>query len=107
MTTRSNAALLAALGIFTGWAHAQDADANARAARYLAGNCANCHGTTGMTQGATPSLAGQPKAYIVDQMKAFRDGKRSATIMHQLSKGYSDQQIELIADHFSRQRPAR
>ncbi|HET9025516.1 MAG TPA: c-type cytochrome, partial [Burkholderiaceae bacterium] len=82
-------------------------DANARAARYLAANCANCHGTTGMAQGVTPSLAGQPKAYIVDQMKAFRDGKRSATIMHQLSKGYSDQQIELIADHFSRQRPAR
>ena len=107
MTTRSNAAFLAALGIFTGWAHAQDADANARAARYLAANCATCHGTTGSAQGATPSLAGQPKAYIVDQVKAFRDGKRNATIMHQLSKGYSDQQIELIADHFSRQQPAR
>ena len=54
-----------------------------------------------------PSIAGQPKTYIVEQMKAFRDGKRSATIMHQLAKGYTDQQIELIADHFSRQTPAR
>jgi len=105
MTTRSKAALLAALGMFTGWAHAQDADA--RAGRYLAANCANCHGTTGNAQGAMPSLAGQPKAFIVDQMKAFRDGKRPATIMHQLAKGYSDQQVELIADHFSRQKPAR
>ena len=107
MATRSKAALLAALGMFTGWAHAQDADANARAARYLAANCANCHGTTGNAQGAMPSLAGQQKSFIVDQMKAFRDGKRPATIMHQLAKGYTDQQVELIADHFSRQKPAR
>ena len=54
-----------------------------------------------------PSLAGQQKTYIVDQMKAFRDGKRPATIMHQLAKGYTDQQIELVADFFSRQTPAR
>jgi cytochrome c553 len=107
MTTRSKAAVLAALAMLSGWAHAQDADANARAARYLAANCANCHGTTGNAQGAMPSLAGQPKAVIVDQMKAFREGKRPATIMHQLAKGYTDQQVELIADHFSRQKPAR
>jgi cytochrome c553 len=54
-----------------------------------------------------PSLAGQPKAQIVEQMKAFRDGKRPATIMHQLAKGYTDQQIELVADFFSRQKSAR
>jgi cytochrome c553 len=95
-----------ALPLLTGSAHAQQ-DADARAAQYLAGNCANCHGTTGTALGAMPSLAGQPKAQMVEQMKAFRDGKRPATIMHQLSKGYTDQQIELIADHFSRQKPAR
>jgi sulfide dehydrogenase cytochrome subunit len=105
--TGSKAAALVAMGIIAGGAHAQDADANARAARYLAANCANCHGTTGQAQGGMPSLAGQPKAFIVDQIKAFRDGKRAATIMHQLSKGYTDQQIDLIADHFSRQKPAR
>lgn len=76
-------------------------------AGYLASNCANCHGTTGNAKGAMPSLAGQPKAFIVDQMKAFRDGKRPATIMHQLAKGYTDAQIELVADFFSKQTPAR
>jgi cytochrome c553 len=86
--------------------HAQQ-PTDARAASYLAANCANCHGTTGNALGAMPSLAGQPRAQIVDQLKAFRDGKRPATIMHQLSKGYTDQQIDLIADHFSRQKPAR
>jgi cytochrome c553 len=74
---------------------------------YLAANCANCHGTTGNAKGAMPSLAGQPKVYIVEQMKAFRDGKRTATIMHQLAKGYTDAQVEAIADYFSRQRAAR
>ena len=107
MTTRSKAAVLAALALLGGWVQAQSPDDNARAGRYLAANCANCHGTSGNAQGAMPSLAGQPKSFIVDQMKAFRDGKRPATIMHQLAKGYSDQQIELVADHFSRQKPAR
>ena len=107
MTTRSKAAALVALALLAGWAHAQSADSGPRNARYLAANCANCHGTNGSAQGTMPSLAGQQKTFIVEQMKAFRDGKRSATIMHQLSKGYTDQQIELIADHFSRQTPAR
>ena len=75
--------------------------------RVLAANCANCHGTTGDAQGAMPSLAGQSKSVIVNQMKAFRDGKRPATIMHQLAKGYTDQQVELIAEFFSQQKPAR
>lgn len=79
----------------------------ARAAQYLAANCANCHGTAGQAKGAMNSLAGMPKAMIVEQMKAFRDGKRPGTIMPQLAKGYTDQQIELAADHFSRQPAAR
>jgi cytochrome c553 len=107
MIITKKAAVLAALGLLASAALAQPADDAARSGRYLAANCANCHGTTGNAQGAMPSLAGQQKGYIVDQMNAFRDGKRPATIMHQLSKGYTDQQIELIADHFSRQKPAR
>ncbi len=85
----------------------QPPDADLRAGSVLASNCANCHGTLGTAQGAMPSLAGQQKTYIVEQMRAFRDGKRPATIMHQLAKGYTDQQVELIADFYSRQKPAR
>jgi cytochrome subunit of sulfide dehydrogenase len=83
------------------------AQADMRAARYLASNCANCHGTTGTAVGAMPSLAGQNKAILVEQMRQFRDGKRPATVMHQIAKGYTDQQIELIAEYFSQQKPAR
>lgn len=73
------------------------------AARSLAATCANCHGTDGrsVTQ-EVASLAGLPKEYIAARMKAFRDGSQPATVMHQLAKGYSDQQLELIADYFSR-----
>ncbi|MDQ3214755.1 MAG: c-type cytochrome [Pseudomonadota bacterium] len=108
LKTIRRAACLLALPWLAGAAYAQTTpDSDLRAAGVLASNCANCHGTLGNAQGAMPSLAGQQKTYIVEQMRAFRDGKRPATIMHQLAKGYTDQQVELIADFFSRQKPAR
>lgn len=71
--------------------------------RSLAATCANCHGTEGkaLPGDAMVSLAGLPKDYIVSQMQAFREGKRPATIMHQLSKGYSSQQIDALAAYFA------
>jgi cytochrome c553 len=83
------------------------AQSNADAGRYVAANCANCHGTQGVAKGAMPSLAGQKKDYIVEQMRAFRDGKRPATVMHQLAKGYTDAQIEAVGEFFARQPAAR
>jgi cytochrome subunit of sulfide dehydrogenase len=71
--------------------------------RYVAANCANCHGTLGRSSGAMPSLAGLQKPYFVEQMRLFRDGKRPATIMHQIAKGYSEEQIDALADFFARQ----
>lgn len=74
--------------------------------RSLAATCANCHGTDG--RGATgstlPAIAGMPRDYLVTQLKAFKAGTRPATIMHQLSKGYSDAQIEQIAGYFAAQK---
>jgi len=73
------------------------------AARSLAATCANCHGTEGRSvTKEVASLAGLPREHIAGQMKAFRDGSRPASVMHQIAKGYSDQQIELLADYFSR-----
>ena len=42
-------------------------------------------------------LAGLPRDHIATQMRAFRDGQRPATVMHQIAKGYSDAQIDAIA----------
>ncbi len=74
--------------------------------RSLAATCANCHGTTGkVTEGsAVLGLAGLPADYIVAQMNAFKTGTRPATIMHQISKGYSDAQITQIAAYFAAQK---
>ncbi len=83
---------------------AQSADAASRNAGYLAANCANCHGTAGINPSAMPALAGLAKPYFVQQMQAFRGGTRSATIMHQLAKGYTDEQIDALAEYFSRQK---
>jgi len=74
--------------------------------RNLAAACANCHGTDGRSLGSVPSLAGQPREAIARAMREFRDGKRTATIMHQISKGYTDAQIDTLAAYFAA-RPAQ
>jgi cytochrome c553 len=103
------AAGAAAVSLFTvgSSALASGATPEQRAGAYLAANCANCHGTNGRAVGAMPSLAGQNKEYIALQMRAFRDGQRPATIMHQLAKGYTDAQIDAIAAHFASRPAAR
>jgi cytochrome c553 len=81
---------------------AQDAASLQTAA--LAATCANCHGTQGRTTGtALPALAGMPQEAMLAQLRAFKSGARPATIMHQLSKGYTDAQLEQIAGYFARQ----
>ena len=72
--------------------------------RDLAAACAICHGTNGFSAGGLPNLAGQPKDYLVRQMRDFRDGKRPATIMHQIAKGYSEEQYDLLAGFFAAQK---
>ncbi len=90
-------ALMAALS-----ASAQDASA-ALHLRATAATCANCHGTNGRTVdgSAIPALAGMPRAYMLMQMQAFRDGSRPATVMHQITKGLTQQQVEQVADYFA------
>jgi cytochrome c553 len=92
------AALLAAsaLGV-----HAQDRSLG----RSLAATCAACHGTDGRpaTKEVIP-LAGLPREFLVSQLQAFKEGKRPASVMHQIAKGHTDQQIELIADYFAAQK---
>ena len=73
-------------------------------ARNIAAGCANCHGTNGVSQVGVPSLAGQDKAAIVRKMQDFKAGRAPSTIMSQLAKGYTDEQIERAAAWFAAQR---
>lgn len=71
----------------------------------LYATCSACHGTNGGGKGdALPVLAGQPKDALVASMRAFKTGARPATIMHQIAKGYTDEQIEEIAVYLSKQK---
>ena len=73
--------------------------------RSLAANCAACHGTNGNSVGgAVGGLAGLDNDYFINQMKLFKEGKREATLMHQIAKGYSDAEIAAMAVFFSTQR---
>ena len=74
-------------------------------ARQLASACAICHGTDGRSDGKVlPPLAGMPRDHIASQMRAFRDGQRPATVMHQIAKGYTDEQIDMLAAFFAAQK---
>ena len=97
------ATLVAAL---VGFAASAAAQSDPTLGRNLAATCANCHGTNGMSAGGNESLAGRPKEDLVKTMQDFKAGRKPATIMHQLSKGFSDAQIEAIATYFSQQKRA-
>lgn len=72
----------------------------------LAANCAACHGTNGMTDGtALPSLAGQGKGVLLVALKAFKSGARQGTIMPQIVRGYTDEQLAQLAEFFAAQPP--
>jgi cytochrome subunit of sulfide dehydrogenase len=92
--------LLAALALLgAGGAAAQDYKA-----RSWAASCASCHGTNGRSAGDVPSLAGRSKSDLLTILKEFKEGKRkTATVMHQYAPGYSDAQLERIAEYFSQQ----
>ena len=70
----------------------------------MASACSACHGTNGRAAAgsAVPGLAGRSSAELVQMMAQFKSGQRPATVMHQISKGYSDAEIAAMAEHFSR-----
>ena len=93
--------VLAGLGLIgaMGLAQAQDA----HLARNLAATCANCHGTNGQARGDMKPLAGMPADKLIALVNDYRNGNQPASIMHQISKGYTDAQIKLIAGYFAAQ----
>ena len=73
--------------------------------RSWAASCAACHGTNGRAEPGMVALAGVPKEITVQKMLDFKAGRvPAATIMHQLAKGYSDEQIAAIAGYFAAQK---
>lgn len=86
-----------ALALSAAWAGAADV----LQIRGMAAACASCHGTNGIAEPGMESLAGQPKEELLRKMLDFKSGKKPATLMHQLSKGYTDEQLEQLAGYFA------
>lgn len=67
----------------------------------LSNSCSACHGTDGKSPGSIPSIYGKSSSFISNSLKEFRDGSRTSTVMGRHAKGYTDQEIQLIAEYFS------
>lgn len=85
-------------------AAAAGAQAQVNQIKVWAAACANCHGTDGRAEPGAISLAGQNKDDLVQKLLEYKAGKRPATIMHQLTKGYTDEQLTQIAGYFAAQK---
>ena len=66
--------------------------------------CASCHGTNGQAKTGNEPLAGGNKDEMLKKLLDFKRGAKPATIMHQLSKGYSDEQLAAIVSWFAAQK---
>ena len=67
----------------------------------LSNSCAACHGTDGKSPGAVPAINGKSSQFISQSLHEFRQGKRPATVMGRHASGYTDEEIQLIANYFS------
>ena len=75
---------------------------DAAAGKAKAASCNACHGANGISAIPTyPNLAGQKEAYLVKQMKAFKDGTRKDPTMNAMSKPLSDADMANIAAHYA------
>lgn len=91
----ARAAAFLALLVSAGAAFAQPADPAL---------CTNCHGPGGNSPaGAIPSIAGQPRQFLENQLVLIREGLREVPAMVPVMRGLTDAQIVALATHFAQQ----
>lgn len=70
--------------------------------------CNACHGKDGNSETElTPSLAGQPEFFLLNQIILFREGVRAIEPMRSLVKDFSDDEIVALAQHYAKLPPRR
>jgi cytochrome c553 len=96
------ASTLIGLGQWSGMGIAQTADQLYQ--RGLAATCANCHGTDGkgVLDAGMPLINTLTSEQLLAQLKAYKSGAREGTIMPQLAKGYTDEQLTIIANQLGK-----
>lgn len=69
-----------------------------------AASCSGCHANNPRVDTAIPPLNGRPAADTAAAMVAFKAGQRAGTIMDRIAKGYSDEEIQAIAQWYAAQK---
>jgi sulfide dehydrogenase cytochrome subunit len=70
----------------------------------LANTCLGCHGPGGSSTGpATPTIAVMQSETFVEAMKAYKEGKRPATVMDRIAKGDTEEELEAMSGYFAKQ----
>lgn len=67
----------------------------------LAEKCNRCHDDADNPTMAVPKMRGQDKDYLVMALRAYRDGKRESSTMHNMSTIYGNAIIESIASLYA------
>ena len=69
-------------------------------------SCAACHGTNGqLGDEYFKPLAGMPVAQFVRTMTDFREGRRPATLMGHVARGFTDADLQGMGEFFAAQPP--
>lgn len=71
----------------------------AAAVKNMISNCYSCHGTDGRSPGAIPSLTGMNAKQAEIMLKGFKSGDIPATVMTRHAKGYTDAELEALANY--------
>jgi cytochrome c553 len=72
----------------------------------VASACAACHGPNGNSQNPQfPSIAGQPRVFLENQLVLIREGLRDVPAMKDIMAGMKDETIIELAKHFSAKEP--
>ncbi len=101
IATRALAALAAAAALALPFS--VQAAPDDRPVRVWAAACAACHGTDGHAQAGMTSLAGRNADELYTLLIEFKRDVRPATVMHQHANGYTDEELQGLAQWFAAQ----
>ncbi len=89
--------LAAMAGVTAAWA-----EGDAERGQSMAALCSACHGPDGVSVNPLwPSLAGQQELYLVNSIKAYRDGVREDVSMQPFVATLTDQDVEDLAAYYA------
>jgi len=77
------------------------AQANELQSSVLAAPCQSCHGVSGRNSGQMPTIDSFDFLTLRQLLLNFKSGEPTGTIMGRIMKGFSEEQINSLANHFS------